>query len=98
MAPGQWQNTGTVTPATPGAPSQGGAKLHEYLFSKIILKDGQRTKVFGGITEPELTTVDGQKIIRGITKADFTTVDGQKIIGGAKSLVGAPKGCQPRGV
>ena len=51
--------------------------MHEYLFSKIILKDGQRTKVLGGITEPELTTVYGQKIIRGITKADLTTVNGQ---------------------
>ena len=71
----QWRNIGTVTPATPGAPLQGGAKLHEYIFSKIRLKDGRRTKKFiGGITEPELTTVDGQNII-----------------GGAKSLVGAQK-------
>ena len=60
----QWRNIGAVTLATPGAPLHGGAKLHEYLFSKIRvrLKDGRRTKIIGGITEPELTTVDGQKL------------------------------------
>ena len=39
----------------------------------------------GGITESELTTVDGQKIIRSLTEADLTMVDGQK------ELQGAPK-------
>ena len=44
-----------------------------------------RQKIIGGITEAELTTVDGQKIRRGTTKVDLTTVDGQKKPGrGAK--------------
>ena len=65
----QWRKIGTVTPATPGARLQGGAKLHAYLWSKIRLKDGRRTKKFiGGITEPELTTVNGQNIIGGAKK------------------------------
>ena len=41
----------------------GGAKLHEYLFSKIRLKDGRRTKNIGGITKADLTAVDRQKNI-----------------------------------
>ena len=86
----QWRNLGTITLAMPGAPLHGGTKLHEYLFSKIRLKDGRRTKNYLGITEPELTTVNGQKIIRGITKAELTTVDGQK-------LKGAPSRQKPGG-
>ena len=42
--------------------------------------DGQ--KFIGGITDPELTTVDGQKIIRGIIKAE----ERQRPAGGAKRL------------
>ena len=81
----QWRNIGTVTPDMPGGPLHGGTKLHGYLFSKIRLKDGRRTKkIIGGIAEPEFTTVDGQKNYRGRQKSG--SGGGEKKVAGKRSM------------
>ena len=54
--------------------------------------DSTTDKNIGGITEPESTTVDGQKNHERYIKGHLNDRRGtKKIIGGAKSLVGAEK-------
>ena len=64
----QWRNIGTVTPALPG-----GAKLHEYLFSKMRLKDGvndsRQTKNYKGYNKGRLNDGRRTKKISGAPKA-----------------------------